>query len=379
MPPAKGTRSTSRLDVSFANQHASAAKKSFPFLRLPYDIRDIIYKLMLKNPGEPIHPDSIGPKTRTAHHDHRHFPKGFSFNPVILATCRQIHEEASPTLYSSNVFKFSSRSQIARCFGCLPNCDCIQDNGLTILNPWLWLIGPYNRRLIRQMVMHIMNPDYLYYGGEHRLELADHPRNGTVNGWKNASLVWEMPFVLTQLGVLSVNNRAIAGNPIGPYLGRAFALLARGHGLDRISFSFEGYYADALAESLFFNGPDSGLLRELSQIKGIKELKVEPTPKPAKFLGALEVVKARMETKSDDAEREVAEGSGKAWQLALLDTGKVQQLEDRVDEAWGTDQEPDLSDVEKVGQLEDRVAVLEEQNRQLMAALQECVLCRNRN
>ena len=133
--------------------------------------------------------------------------------------------------------------------------------------------------------------------------------------------------------MLLANNLTLPGEHlhyVGSFLGRGFALLAKGHGLDRITFLFDGYYADALSESLFYNGPSSGLLRELSQIKGIKELKVEPLPEPEKLRGAMEVVKARMMEESDDRNGQVAEVSGTAQQLAVPTAAKLPELEARV-------------------------------------------------
>lgn len=65
-----------------------------------------------------------------------------------------------------------------------------------------------------------------------------------------------------------------------------------------LPFSFDGYYADPLAESLFHDGPNSGVLEEIVKITGIKELKVEPLPLPIKLCGVLEFINARIEKKS---------------------------------------------------------------------------------
>lgn len=83
-----------------------------------------------------------------------------------------------------------------------------------------------------------------------------------------------------------VLNPRLHCHKAGAFLGRAFALLGQGHGLDQVTFSLDGYDADAMAESFFCNRSDSGVLEEIVKIMGIKELEVEPLPQPNNSVGS---------------------------------------------------------------------------------------------
>lgn len=84
----------------------------------------------------------------------------------------------------------------------------------------------------------------------------------------------------------------------GAFPGGRLSRLARGMVLIGLPFSFDGDDADALAESLFHDGPNSGVLEEIVKITGIEELKGEPLPLPIKLRGVLEFINARIEKKS---------------------------------------------------------------------------------
>lgn len=113
-----------------------------------------------------------------------------------------------------------------------------------------------------------------------------------------------MPFAGFSLphGVL---NPALHRHKAGAFPGGLLRCLARGMVWIGLPFSFDGYDADALAESFFHDGPNSGVLEEIAKITGLKELKVDRLPQPIKLRGVLEFVKARMEKKSADAEPRV--------------------------------------------------------------------------
>jgi hypothetical protein len=95
-----------------------------------------------------------------------------------------------------------------------------------------------------------------------------------------------------------VMNPALHCRKAGAFPGRRLRCLARGMVLIGLPFSFDGDDADALAESFFHDGPNSGVLEEIVKITGIEELKVEPLLQPIRLRGVLEFIKARMEKKS---------------------------------------------------------------------------------
>ena len=77
--PSKKTR-------ALAKAAAKAAKVTFPFLELPPELRDTIYRLLLVNRSDKNH-----------HFGHAR----------ILSTCQQIHEEAVGILYEENLIEIS--------------------------------------------------------------------------------------------------------------------------------------------------------------------------------------------------------------------------------------------------------------------------------
>ena len=88
--------------------------KTFPFLALPPEIRNNVYKLLLTRPlKEPIElpqPTSKAAKARSATirkcktAQQRRIHKQLFLE--ILATCRRIHDEASGIIYGCNVFQY---------------------------------------------------------------------------------------------------------------------------------------------------------------------------------------------------------------------------------------------------------------------------------
>ncbi|KAK8157394.1 hypothetical protein IWX90DRAFT_322556 [Phyllosticta citrichinensis] len=76
-------------------------KTTFPFLRLPGELRNQIYELLLTSPTLPA-------LQRKARHCHTatassKLPRA-DIHPAILSTCRLIHAEASPILYARTTF-----------------------------------------------------------------------------------------------------------------------------------------------------------------------------------------------------------------------------------------------------------------------------------
>ncbi|KAF2138867.1 uncharacterized protein K452DRAFT_194578, partial [Aplosporella prunicola CBS 121167] len=72
-----------------------------PFLRLPAELRNEIYSLLLTSPTIP----ALQRKAArcTTYSAARALPRA-DIHPAILQTCRQIHAEATPMLYGRNTF-----------------------------------------------------------------------------------------------------------------------------------------------------------------------------------------------------------------------------------------------------------------------------------
>ncbi|KKZ63919.1 hypothetical protein EMCG_01777 [[Emmonsia] crescens] len=106
--------------TSSTSSRLNKPKQSSPFLlhRLPYELRHQIYKASLIT-NHPIDP---------------HNRQQISFSPSILATCKQIHEEAAPILYGENKFILQN---------------------LPWDTEWLDDIGPHNVSLLRRVQLFV--------------------------------------------------------------------------------------------------------------------------------------------------------------------------------------------------------------------------------
>ncbi|KAK8209730.1 hypothetical protein IWZ01DRAFT_506543 [Phyllosticta capitalensis] len=82
-------------------QERQQEQKTFPFLRLPGELRNQIYELLLTSDSLP----SLQAKARHCHTvtASSKLPRA-DIHPAILSTCRAIHEEATPILYARNTF-----------------------------------------------------------------------------------------------------------------------------------------------------------------------------------------------------------------------------------------------------------------------------------
>jgi hypothetical protein len=101
------------------------SKHVFPFMKLPGEIRNMVYEnsLVLPRPIDfwPIIPDDAPRGTdhlTVLRQDVKHI------NTALMQVCRQVNHEATPILYAKNRFRFSDRG------------------GWTILDGFLWHIGP---------------------------------------------------------------------------------------------------------------------------------------------------------------------------------------------------------------------------------------------
>ena len=92
------------LDEENVNENASQSQSIF--MRLPPEQRCSIYKALLQANNDIPNPVSKRWKT---FQELRQTPK---MHLAILATCKAIHEEAHPLLYSSNHFRFSDDDKL---------------------------------------------------------------------------------------------------------------------------------------------------------------------------------------------------------------------------------------------------------------------------
>ena len=81
------------------------------FDKLPREIRDMIYELLLVNPHSGVHFRAIRKHQRLAYNDP--FPK-IDLNTAILRTCKKAYAEGLPLLYERNVFTYVSYTNLYR-------------------------------------------------------------------------------------------------------------------------------------------------------------------------------------------------------------------------------------------------------------------------
>ncbi|PWY84044.1 hypothetical protein BO83DRAFT_413554 [Aspergillus eucalypticola CBS 122712] len=117
------------------------------FLTLPPEIRLLIYTHLLTNHHNPHHRrtlfaannrpqlSTLNPIHLYTHHHNHHHNKTNNLHPSILLTCKQIHAEALPILYTQNTFSTTHPTQ---------------------LHHHITSIGPLNTSLLRSL--HIFVP-----------------------------------------------------------------------------------------------------------------------------------------------------------------------------------------------------------------------------
>ncbi|EPS45506.1 hypothetical protein H072_538 [Dactylellina haptotyla CBS 200.50] len=137
-------------------------EQHFPFLRLPRELRDEIYKYFVAIPLPPV-PDPI-----------RRLPNEYALPPymtprldvAILRVNKQIHDEASRILYSQNVFRIqfrvSDRNTLGKIIG------RYRDNGYV----WYW-----DAKVIQEKDLEkyrVPAPRYRHLIRHIRVDFADH-------------------------------------------------------------------------------------------------------------------------------------------------------------------------------------------------------------
>ena len=323
----------------------------FPFFRLPFDVRRMIYEEVFKTPraDKTITPDLSYHRRQLG----RRFSECTVNNGLaLLQSCQQAHEEATAVLYGNKIFYFDDASYgtvrieaSAHCHYCseespihwdrpvsmtpdircrdahdgkhyifLPRCDFVS------MYDWLFKVGERNRLKIRHIHISLSDSQFAKVLGERHLD--DDPRKPSPVG--------------------------------GDLIEKALGLLAQGHNLDTFGFSFQQRYLDLLDaeyyaetdtwhnvtnaalnweafERIFSNGLDHRLKNALSNIKGIRELSCDwasVTPQPsgswsdegANALEGFKEVKKSMET--GYADRQMVETAEQTPSIPYVDQSR---------------------------------------------------------
>ena len=209
----------------------------FPFLKLPPELRDRVYELLLIH-DRPITPDVLGSLYRRHPDLLPHVPQG---TYMILKTCKTVHEEACNVLYGKNEFAFDDYDHCCtKRNGTIAEKDVDKDEALHStdiidLPFFLQAIGARNRSRIRKILLAFY--DYIFF-----------------------QCSWEPKPAIRAFG--------------GQYLAKAFQLLSEDHSLVSLNIVFKEYTTKYLCDlsELFLWGET--VVKHLRNIKGIKEILV---------------------------------------------------------------------------------------------------------
>lgn len=206
----------------------------FPFLQLPPEIRNKVYRLLLvtKHRQQCIFADVNG-TARRLNLCWGYLPDmGDSLS--LLVTFKMINQEASTVLYGNNRYLFDDRPYTSGETG-IPACD------FTYLYSWMCRIGAENRRRLRWINLRFRSWAFCYCHGE-------------------ASIVDGYP----------------VQSPGAQYLIKVFELLAKGHGLRHLRLeinSMNKYVSDEMQYRHLFRPPNSSqLMTQMMKIHGLGEL-----------------------------------------------------------------------------------------------------------
>ena len=266
---------------------------TFPFLQLPPEIRNKVYRLLLvtKHPNQHIFPDVNG-TARRMRLSWIYLPDmGDSLS--LLVTCKLVNQEASAVLYGCNKYLFDDRPYTSGETG-IPACD------FTYLYSWLRHIGAENRKRLQWIQLHFRTPVFCYCWGE-RVTRTQTQHTGA------------------------------------PYLIKVFELLERGHGLQYLKLEFESMHKQTQNEQLYrhlFRVPgNSQLISQMTKIHGLQELQIfvgkvkKRSNGRSKGDAVFSHVKEQMEEKTTIGERSTMQEVSKLQTLA----GRITELEEKCD------------------------------------------------
>ena len=315
----------------------------FPFFRLPLDIRRMIYEEVFRAPlaDKTITPDRSYRRRKLGR---RFAERTVNYDLALLRSCQQAHNEASGTLYGSQVFYFDDTSYghenavveaSAYCYYCsgegsmttynrcldayngkhyvkIPHCDFVE------MYDWLLNIGERNRLKIRHIHISFSSSQFAKVLGEQHL--VDNPLKPSPVG--------------------------------GDLIEKALALLACGHNLNTFGISFRQRYLDlsdiedgagvtsvwaqetnasliwTAFERIFSNGLNHRLKNALCKVRGIRTLNCDlalVTPQPsgswtdegAHALEGFKEVKEHME--AGYADRQMVEAPERTFSIPFVD------------------------------------------------------------
>ena len=134
---------------------------TFPFLRLPPEIRNRIYCLLFNLPSSG-HCHTLLPTARPGSKS-RSMNHSISSGLGLLTACASVHSEAISILYGYAIFAFNDEGYDSS----IHNYDAeIKYCGITSMYTFLQIIGKRNRELLRYMSIGVTNPRYSYYDYE---------------------------------------------------------------------------------------------------------------------------------------------------------------------------------------------------------------------
>ena len=219
----------------------------FPFFRLPFELRYIIYQyLFTPEYGEDLIAPDVGHShltMRLNQSDGGEWPAVIRLNCQalpLMRTCKQAHDESTNILYGSNTFCFEDvlynpqdTSWLSDSFDCSPHL-C----GIFPLYPFLSVIGRANRMKLRHLDLKF----YTY----------------TTYAIPCEASVWDSKDKADRSVASSVSN--------------ALDFLSQSHQLQSLVLNFEGSYWSLARFSVCFS-KDSEIYRSLTQFKAIRKLK----------------------------------------------------------------------------------------------------------
>lgn len=331
------------------DERAPLVAVAFPFFRLPFDIRWMIYEEVFKTSraDKIITPDPSYHRRQLGRRDAEHtIDNGLA----IIQSCQQAHEEATKVLYSSNTFYFDDTSYgvteieaSASCYYCLEErrthgdhplptthrvrCGDARDGKHYVVIPrcdyasmydWLLKIGQKNRLRIRHIDISFSSCQFAKVLGEQHGD--DDPSKPSPVG--------------------------------GDLIEKALNLLARGHNLDTFGVSFRLRYVSnpdwpdetrawgtmsneaviwTAFERIFSNGLDHRLKNALSSISGVREMicdwaSIIPRPpgslseEGGNALEGLLEVKESMEC--GHADRQMVEAAKQTFSIPFVDQSR---------------------------------------------------------
>ena len=333
------------------DERAPLVTVAFPFFRLPFDIRWMIYKEVFKTPytDNIITPD---PSHHRRQLGRRYGDRTVNYDLALLRSCQQAHEEATSFLYGNNIFYFDDADYGIIEIEASAHCDyCLEEASI-------------NRDRPGSLTPDIRCSDAL--DGKHYVEI---PRCdlGSMYDWldkigqKNRLKIRHIQICFYGcqfariLGEGHDVDDPLKPAPVGgDLIEKALELLGRGHNLDTFGVSFRQRYLnffdlDWVAETqtwermtnatlnwtaferLFSNGLDHRLKNAFSNIKGIRALTCDlasVTPQPsgswsdegAHALEGFKEVKECMETGYTD--RQIVETSEQILSIPYVDQSR---------------------------------------------------------